>query len=255
MNDNRSPEEHRKEVARLVQVATTRKAASKVKTNAGEVIARDGDGAQVIMHPAMKGAINEHLATAWLMRNGYDVFRNVSPVGRADLIANRWDGRGWIPIDVKSGGYNPYGVGGISEKGRRQATKYSASEVRYLIVGDGGDCSWYNKLPPKDRREDMWKCPKTGREFPHPEFDLDADEMHHFGRWILIAHKDALSGDEVKLAELARESMWTGGSRYPLRKTQKEDIKKLHKYIYGKLTGKNPDEYLIAESEALHEAA
>lgn len=54
-----------------------------------------------------KGALNELLACAWLLQEGYEVFRNLSAHGLVDLVAIR-DGA-IIKIDVKAGAY---GVGG-----------------------------------------------------------------------------------------------------------------------------------------------
>lgn len=55
------------------------------------------------LHTSLKGAINELEAAAWLISEGYEVFRNLAPVGKADLII--WK-KGIIPIlvDVKSAG-------------------------------------------------------------------------------------------------------------------------------------------------------
>lgn len=58
------------------------------------------------LHTGLKGAALELEACAWLLKQRYEVFRNVSPVGKADIII--WK-KGEIPkmIDVKSGnGYS-----------------------------------------------------------------------------------------------------------------------------------------------------
>lgn len=47
-----------------------------------------------------KGTRAEYLACAWLLGEGYEVFRNISPFGEADLIAVR--GSHKIEIDVKT---------------------------------------------------------------------------------------------------------------------------------------------------------
>lgn len=49
---------------------------------------------------SVKGAINELEVCAWLMRQGYEVFRNVSPTGKGDLIIWR-HGEEPIIVDVK----------------------------------------------------------------------------------------------------------------------------------------------------------
>ena len=58
------------------------------------------------MHTSVKGAKLELEACAWFLAKGYEVFRNVSPVGKADIVV--WKkGDDPILIDVKSGnGYS-----------------------------------------------------------------------------------------------------------------------------------------------------
>lgn len=52
---------------------------------------------------SVKGAINELEVCAWLMKQGYEVFRNVAPTGKGDIII--WKhGESPIIIDVKVGG-------------------------------------------------------------------------------------------------------------------------------------------------------
>lgn len=52
-----------------------------------------------------RGAYSELIACAWLLKEGYEVFRNVSPHGAADLVAI---GNGEVlRIDVKTGGVHP----------------------------------------------------------------------------------------------------------------------------------------------------
>jgi hypothetical protein len=51
--------------------------------------------------PKHRGAHAELIACAHLLREGYEVFRNISACGIADLVAWK-DGKLW-PVDVKSG--------------------------------------------------------------------------------------------------------------------------------------------------------
>lgn len=53
------------------------------------------------MNVGNKGAYNEVIATAWLLRNGFYVFRNMSSHGPVDLIAMK-DSQ-VVLIDVKAG--------------------------------------------------------------------------------------------------------------------------------------------------------
>lgn len=50
----------------------------------------------------IKGAINELEVCAWLMKQGYEVFRNVAPTGKGDIIIWK-SGEDPIVIDVKTG--------------------------------------------------------------------------------------------------------------------------------------------------------
>lgn len=47
-----------------------------------------------------KGAVCELTACAWLLEQGYEVFRNVSAFGHADIVA--WKGDEILKLDVKS---------------------------------------------------------------------------------------------------------------------------------------------------------
>lgn len=81
------------------------------------------------------GAHNELLATVWLLRHGYDVFRNVSAHGPVDLIAIK----GGVPLylDAKQVGYRAGGVEGRVRITREQA----ALGVKIIRVFPDGNCS------------------------------------------------------------------------------------------------------------------
>jgi Holliday junction resolvase-like predicted endonuclease len=89
-----------------------------------------------IMDPKHKGALAELQACAWLLRHGYEVFRNISQCGVADLIA--WKpGEPPILIDVR--------------------------KVHYTVASDGKSCSI--ALPKIPRHPDVsyfYVCAKTG---------------------------------------------------------------------------------------------
>lgn len=52
---------------------------------------------------SIKGAKNELLACVWFLEQGYEVFRNVSPTGKGDIII--WKkGEDPIIIDIKAAG-------------------------------------------------------------------------------------------------------------------------------------------------------
>jgi hypothetical protein len=56
------------------------------------------------VHSKRKCAYSELTACAWLLKQGYDVFRNVSDRGCIDIVA--WKGTKFYYFDVKSAGEN-----------------------------------------------------------------------------------------------------------------------------------------------------
>ena len=80
------------------------------------------------------GAHNELVATVWLLRQGYEVFRNVSMHGAVDLVAIK-DGKVEL-FDVKKSSYQNDGT--ITRPKFSQEQK--ALGVRCLCVFDNGDC-------------------------------------------------------------------------------------------------------------------
>lgn len=55
-----------------------------------------------IMRNKHKGAISELRACTWLLDNGFEVFRNVSQHGIADLVAWKPRSNEFIAVDVKT---------------------------------------------------------------------------------------------------------------------------------------------------------
>lgn len=60
------------------------------------------------LSPSITGAVAELKACAWLLKNGYEVFRNVSATGKADLVAYKDDEL--ILIDVTTGRFKRDGI-------------------------------------------------------------------------------------------------------------------------------------------------
>jgi hypothetical protein len=81
-----------------------------------------------------RGAHNELLACAFLLNEGYEVFRNVSPCGWADLIAYK-EGK-FLRIDVK-GARN---IKGLELRQKRDG-------VTGLVVKDDGTCEFHFYRP------------------------------------------------------------------------------------------------------------
>lgn len=87
-----------------------------------------------------KGAYNEIVATAWLLKNGYSVFRNISPNGPVDLVAIK--NSEVTLIDVKAA--NAY-------KGKLLPAYLSRDQealgIKVLIVYPDGNCKFGNMRP------------------------------------------------------------------------------------------------------------
>jgi hypothetical protein len=102
-----------------------------------------------MMDPKHCGARNELVACNWLLGEGYEVFRNVSPHGLVDVIAVR--GTETLLLDVKSG-TNP-----------RLSQEQLAIGVRLLYVHKDDSCEIVRSsapLPPTARL-----CQHCGKEF------------------------------------------------------------------------------------------
>jgi Holliday junction resolvase-like predicted endonuclease len=54
------------------------------------------------MNSSQKGAVSELKAAAWLIDQGYEVFRNLVPTGPADLVAFHPETGEFIAVDVKT---------------------------------------------------------------------------------------------------------------------------------------------------------
>lgn len=83
------------------------------------------------------GDISELQACVWLLKQGYEVFRNVGSSGPLDLIAMK-DGH-IILIDVKKLNLLQYGNIALNTKGEKRMASFRAS---ILYVTDAGDCFW-----------------------------------------------------------------------------------------------------------------
>lgn len=159
-------------------------------------------GVIVEIHHNTKGAVNEHIATAWLLKEGYDVFRNVSPRGRADLVVRDWEKEEWISVDVKSEQFDLRGTNAMNDGQRSVAREYSASNIRYLVVMDDGVCRWYEDLDhPKNGEEftgdDYWLCPTSGHRFLHPSHFMTRKEWSFFAYWVLEYHGSHLTQHQI----------------------------------------------------------
>ena len=157
--------------------------------------AKTKTGKRVIVSPGTKGAISEHIATAWLLAQGLDVFRNVSPNGRADLLAVDWIKDETIRVDVKSEGFTlEEGKGGrMGASARSRAELNKGYGIRYLVVGRNGDCEWYDKKRLESANDNVptpntWTDKMTGKTFWCPGHAMTNKEWTFFCYWLLRAH-------------------------------------------------------------------
>ena len=77
-----------------------------------------------------KGARSELIACAWLLEQGYEVYRNVSQHGKVDLIAIKNDKM--VYVDVKT------------DRPNRSYYRRTVPPpgLAYLLVSPNGECRW-----------------------------------------------------------------------------------------------------------------
>lgn len=110
-----------------------------------------------------RGAHNELVATVWLMKQGYEVFRNVSSHGPIDIIARR--GHETLLLDVKS----------ASKGSRVRITQEQAElQIAVLIVDSDDHCEIDHDPPTIAGLYAPRLCPKCGCEFQ----SRDADQTY-----------------------------------------------------------------------------
>lgn len=198
---------------------------------------------RITVSPSTKGAISEHIATAWLMASGYDVFRNVSPNGRADLLAVDWQKDETIRVDVKSEGFSLVpGFGNKASISENVETdqQNQGFNIRYLVVMNDGSCGWYsaeitepandNPPPPK-----WWIDTKSGQRFTSPGYDMSRKEWSYFCHWLVRAYPDYI----VPFSEdFVRSVSSRGIGTYSVSINEKEfaTLNRLRNHIVRKLT-------------------
>lgn len=83
-----------------------------------------------------KGAVSELAACIWLLSNNYEVFRNVTPNGKIDIVAVKGDEL--IKIDVKSAHFRK-GRLIIDRRFQLEAIKLG---IKVLYVFGDSHCEW-----------------------------------------------------------------------------------------------------------------
>lgn len=88
-----------------------------------------------------KGTISENTAINWLLNQDFEVFKNVSPYGAADLIAKDKAGH-LIQIDVKTQSYSKTGHALKYKHNGQKVREKELKGVKILCVNYDGSCRW-----------------------------------------------------------------------------------------------------------------
>jgi Holliday junction resolvase-like predicted endonuclease len=88
--------------------------------------------------PSNIGCQSEHLAIAWLLKGGYEVFKNVCAVGPVDIVAMDRNGA-MAKIDVKTATSQDERA---PHPRRSVEPKQQALGVRVVLVYGDGSCKW-----------------------------------------------------------------------------------------------------------------
>lgn len=194
----------------------------------------------ITVSPSTKGAISEHIATAWLMASGYDVFRNVSPNGRADLLAVDWVKDETIRVDVKSQGFSTVGDSPRSAEAADLVEMNKGFDIRYLIVNNDGSCQWHSEEAPLSANDNepvaKWFVDKkTGQRFISPGFDMSRKEWSYFCHWLVRAYPEYIipfSEDFVR----SISSRGIGTDRVTINEREFATLEKLRNHVFTKLS-------------------
>lgn len=197
---------------------------------------------RVRVSPSTKGAIGEHIATAWLLARGYDVFRNVSPNGRADLLAVDWDADETFRVDVKSEGFTLEDTanGHYAKSSRKRDELNAGFGIRYLVVCESGSCHWYEKSEKvasnDNEKKDIawWVCKKTGQRFPEPGNYMKNNQWTYFCFWLLRSHPDLIFPHSEQFVRSC-SSRGIGNDNPRLTVGELKALDKLYHNVYQKL--------------------
>ncbi|MBD9542934.1 hypothetical protein IB276_26155 [Ensifer sp. ENS04] len=206
-------------------------------------VVRTKKGPRIRVSPGTKGAISEHLATAFLLSSGYDVFRNVSPNGRADLLAVNWSKDETIRVDVKSEAFTlTKGEGGEMGAALRERDKLNCGfEIKYLVVKNNGDCGWYEDKSSeaandnKEPKATWWRDRKTAQRFRMPDDCITNKQWSYFCHWVVRAYPDYIVPFSEEFVR-GISSRGIGCDRPYISSKEIGVLQKLYAHIIGKLT-------------------
>ena len=134
------------------------------------------------MHAKHKGSLAELLACAWLLKQGYEVFRNVSQHGVADLIAWRENG---LPMFIEVRSANIRLVHDDKSCSVATARLSRHPDVRFFYVfPETGDCGFDLEQIVMSRGYTL----RRPRSAPQLVCSVENCGGKHFGRGFCKAH-------------------------------------------------------------------
>jgi hypothetical protein len=97
-----------------------------------------------IDNTSKKGAAGELIACIWLLRKGYDVYRNIAPSGKVDIIALK----GSIVHYIDDGFITKNSYDNYPDTKKHIAAQYQKENknIKILYVLDNGSCVWRHVL-------------------------------------------------------------------------------------------------------------
>lgn len=198
---------------------------------------------KIKVSPGTKGSISEHIASAWLMSQGYDVFRNVSPNGRADLIAIHWERDETIRVDVKSSGFtlDDADTSERAEQARLREHDNHGFKISYLVVSDDWQCEWYTyggeEVAANDNKQvgpRYWMDKQSGVTFITPGNHMTNKQWTFFCHWLLRAHKDLVGKFSMKFVD-NMSYRYTLPFDPSINSEEKKILERLFKSVYTSL--------------------
>lgn len=215
-----------------------------------EVFAKTKSSNRIKVSPGVKGAIGEHLATAWLMARGYDVFRNVAPNGRADLIAVDWVKDETIRVDVKSSGFSAVGGSPMASGNRAVIERNKGFDIRYLVVQDDGDCIWYTEEGKPAANDNTpvlplwWTDKRSGQKFVTPGNEMQNRSWAYFCHWLIRTYPKYMQPfSEDFIRGISARGIGNDSPRIDERELVV--LRKILKYVFDQLMAK--DRVILSE--------
>jgi len=200
-------------------------------------------GGKITISPGQKGAISEHLASAWLLQQGYDVFRNISPNGRADLLAVNWDADETIRVDVKSQEFTLTAKGPRADAAREMEERNEGFDIKYLVVRDDGSCGWYVREPKAandNELEQWWFDKRTGQRFQVPGIEMSRKQWTYFCHWTLKNYQQFIHPvDEGFVKNIAARGVGRG-SIY-IAEAEYKALENLRRQVFEGVMGLNKE--------------